>query len=84
MSLRGRQPEAISTFAMRMSLHGGRLLRSPHSLFEAHGSLATLDLLSKSPGAHLPRVWSLTMPGSAGVTVCDCGKILPHAGVAKW
>jgi hypothetical protein len=29
-------------------------------------SVATLDLLSKSPGAHLRQVWSLTMLGSAG------------------
>jgi len=33
---------------------------------------ATLDLLSKSPGAHLPGAWSLTMPGSAGEHLPSC------------
>ncbi|MGZ9224150.1 MAG: dihydroorotate dehydrogenase (quinone) [Anaerolineales bacterium] len=39
----------------------------------------TLDLLSKSPGAHLPRMWSPTMPGSAGVasTGLDTAKVTP-------
>ena len=29
-------------------------------------AVSTLDLLGKSPSAHLPRMWSLTMPRSAG------------------
>ena len=40
--------------------------RIERSVTQPPEKLLTLDLLSKSPGAHLSRAWSLTMPGRAG------------------